>query len=63
MLSTTASLGLLLWSPDVSLSQIEKYTYSAEEHVKPGAFLATSLLHTNIASDVDAPLTLLVGSK
>jgi 26S proteasome regulatory subunit N1 len=60
MLSTTASLGLLLlWSPDVGLSQIDKYTYSAEEHIKAGALLATGLLHTNITSDIDAPLALL----
>lgn len=35
MMSAAASLGLsLLWDTDVGLSQVDKYTYSAEEHIK-----------------------------
>jgi len=35
MMSAAASLGLsLLWDTDVGLSHIDKYTYSAEEHIK-----------------------------
>ena len=35
MMSAAASLGLsLLWDIDLGLSQIDKYTYSAEEHIK-----------------------------
>jgi hypothetical protein len=35
MMSAAASLGLsLLWDTDLGLSHIDKYTYSAEEHIK-----------------------------
>ena len=35
MLSAAASLGLsLLWDTDVSLSHVDKYTYSSEEYIK-----------------------------
>ena len=34
-MSAAASLGLsLLWDTEVGLSHIDKYTYSAEEHIK-----------------------------
>jgi hypothetical protein len=37
MMSAAASLGLsLLWDTEVGLSHIDKYTYSAEEHIKVG---------------------------
>lgn len=37
MMSAAASLGLsLLWDTDVGLSHVDKYTYSAEEHIKVG---------------------------
>lgn len=33
----TASLGLsMLWDSDVGVSQVDKYSYSAEEHIKVG---------------------------
>lgn len=39
MMSAAASLGLsLLWDTEVGLSHIDKYTYSAEEHIKVGGF-------------------------
>lgn len=35
MMSAAASLGLsLLWDTDMGLTHIDKYTYSAEEHIK-----------------------------
>jgi hypothetical protein len=35
MMSAAASLGLsLLWETDVGISHVDKYTYSAEEHIK-----------------------------
>lgn len=35
MLSAAASLGLsMLWDSEIGLSQIDKYTYSAEEYIK-----------------------------
>ena len=38
-MSAAASLGLsLLWDTDLGLSHIDKYTYSAEEHIKVGSY-------------------------
>ena len=35
MMSAAASLGLsLLWETEVGISHVDKYTYSAEEHIK-----------------------------
>lgn len=35
MMSTTASLGLiLLWDVDAGLTQIDKYLYSTEDYIK-----------------------------
>jgi hypothetical protein len=35
MMSATASLGMsMLWDSDVGVSQVDKYSYSAEEHIK-----------------------------
>lgn len=35
MFSAAASLGVsLLWDTDVGLSQIDKYAYATEEHIK-----------------------------
>ncbi len=35
MMSASASLGLsLLWDTEIGLSHVDKYTYSAEEHIK-----------------------------
>jgi len=34
-MSAAASLGLsLLWETEVGISHVDKYTYSAEEHIK-----------------------------
>ncbi|KAH9942824.1 armadillo-type protein [Amylocystis lapponica] len=60
MMSAAASLGLsLLWDTDVGLSQVDKYTYSAEEHIKAGALLATGILNTGVRTEADAALALL----
>ncbi|KAJ8515874.1 hypothetical protein ONZ45_g6768 [Pleurotus djamor] len=60
MMSAAASLGLsLLWDTDIGLSHVDKYTYSAEEHIKAGALLATGILHTGVRSEADAALALL----
>jgi 26S proteasome regulatory subunit N1 len=43
MMSAAASLGLsLLWDTDVGLSHVDKYTYSAEEHIKVGNLLVST---------------------
>ncbi|GLB39111.1 putative 26S proteasome regulatory complex, non-ATPase subcomplex, Rpn1 subunit [Lyophyllum shimeji] len=60
MMSAAASLGLsLLWDTDVGLSHVDKYTYSAEEHIKAGALLATGILNTGVRTEADAALALL----
>ncbi|KAH9962205.1 26S proteasome regulatory complex non-ATPase subcomplex Rpn1 subunit [Russula dissimulans] len=60
MLSAAASLGLsLLWDTDIGLSHVDKYTYSSEEYIKAGAFLATGILNTGVRSEADAALALL----
>ncbi|KAF4563925.1 proteasome regulatory particle base subunit [Pleurotus pulmonarius] len=60
MMSASASLGLsLLWDTEIGLSHVDKYTYSAEEHIKAGALLATGILHTGVRSEADAALALL----
>lgn len=42
MMSAAASLGLsLLWDTDIGLSHVDKYTYSAEEHIKVRVILST----------------------
>ncbi|KAH9916726.1 armadillo-type protein [Epithele typhae] len=60
MLSASASLGLsLLWDTDEGLSQIDKYTYSPEEHIKSGALLAFGILNCGVRTEADAALALL----
>ena len=46
MMSTTASLGLiLLWDVDGGLTQIDKYLYSGVDFIKAGALLACGIVH------------------
>ncbi|KAI0694186.1 armadillo-type protein [Cytidiella melzeri] len=60
MMSAAASLGLsLLWDTDIGLSHVDKYTYSAEEHIKAGALLATGILNTGVRTEADAAMALL----
>ena len=49
MMSATASIGLiLLWDVDGGLSQIDKYLYSPEDHIKAGALLACGIVNTGV---------------
>ncbi|XP_076803657.1 26S proteasome non-ATPase regulatory subunit 2-like [Clavelina lepadiformis] len=60
MLAATASLGLvLLWDVDGGLSQIDKYLYSSEDHIKAGALLACGIVNSGIRNDCDPALALL----
>ncbi|KAI5122903.1 hypothetical protein M0805_007581 [Coniferiporia weirii] len=60
MMSAAASLGLsLLWDTDVGLSHVDRYTYSSEEYIKAGAFLATGILNCGVKTEADAALALL----
>lgn len=60
MLSATASLGLiLLWDVDGGLTPIDKYLYSAEDHIKSGALLACGIVNCGVRHEVDPALALL----
>lgn len=60
MLSATASLGLiLLWDVDGGLTPIDKYLYSAEDHIKSGALLACGIVNCGVRNEVDPALALL----
>lgn len=60
MMSAAASLGVsLLWDTDGGISQIDKYTYATEDHIKAGALLANGLLHCGVRTDMDVALALL----
>ena len=57
MMSAAASLGLvLLWNVEEGLTQIDKFLYSNDDHIKAGAALAGTLgtsymrmhMHTHI---------------
>lgn len=59
-MSATASLGLsMIWDSEAGVDQIDKYSYSAEEHIKAGAFLAMGILHSGIRPDPDVAFALL----
>jgi 26S proteasome regulatory subunit N1 len=60
MLSTAASLGmLLLWDVEGGLDKIDKYQYAAEDPVKAGALLALGIVNSGIRNDGDPALSLL----
>jgi 26S proteasome regulatory subunit N1 len=60
MLSTAASLGmLLLWDVDGGLTQIDKYLYSNESFIKAGALLACGIVNSGVRNECDPALALL----
>ncbi|WVR04596.1 hypothetical protein IAU60_001606 [Kwoniella sp. DSM 27419] len=60
MMSATASIGMsLLWDTENGIDHIDKYSYSAEEHIKAGAFLATGILQAGIRTETDIAYALL----
>ncbi|KAG7091885.1 hypothetical protein E1B28_008286 [Marasmius oreades] len=60
MMSAAASLGLsLLWDVDMGLTHIDKYSYSAEEYIKAGCYLATGIVNSSVRTETDAALALL----
>ena len=60
MLSTTASLGMLLrWDVEGGIDRIDKYTYSDDKNIKAGACLALGLLNTGVRNDTEPALALL----
>ena len=64
MMSTTASLGMLLrWDIESGLDQIDKYTYAEEEQIKAGALLAIGILNSGVRIDAEPALALLSGPE
>ncbi|KAF2031531.1 26S proteasome non-ATPase-like protein regulatory subunit 2 [Setomelanomma holmii] len=60
MLSTTASLGmLLLWDVETGLDKIDPYTNVEDDMVKAGAMLATGIFNSGVRMDSDPALALL----
>jgi 26S proteasome regulatory subunit N1 len=60
MMSATASIGMsMLWDSESGIDHIDKYSYSAEEHIKAGAFLAMGILHSGVRPDPDVAFALL----
>lgn len=60
MLSTAASLGLLmLWDVEMGLDKIDQYTYVTEDYIKAGAMLATGIVNSGISLDADPAMGLL----
>ena len=60
MISTTASLGMLMqWDYETGLEKIDKYQYVDENEVKAGAVLALGILNAGVRIDTDPALALL----
>jgi len=60
MLSTTASLGMLLQGDvEEGLDKIDKFTYASEDQIKAGALLAIGILNSGVRLDSDPALALL----
>ncbi|KAJ5558492.1 Armadillo-like helical [Penicillium sp. DV-2018c] len=60
MLSTTASLGMLLHRDvEEGLDNIDKFTYAQEDQVKAGALLAIGILNSGVRIESDPALALL----
>ncbi|GBP85213.1 26S proteasome non-ATPase regulatory subunit 2 [Eumeta japonica] len=60
MLSAAASLGMIhLWDVDGGLTPIDKYLYTADDHIKAGALLALGLVNCGVRNECDPALALL----
>lgn len=60
MISTTASLGLLLrWDIEKGLDEIDKFTYAQEDQIKAGALLAIGILNSGVRMDSEPAMALL----
>ncbi|KAH7328345.1 armadillo-type protein [Stachybotrys elegans] len=60
MMSTVASMGtLLLWDIENGLDKIDRYTYSNEDEVAAGAYLAIGIMNSGVRIDSEPALALL----
>ncbi|KAJ9088939.1 proteasome regulatory particle base subunit [Entomophthora muscae] len=59
-MSATASLGLiLLWNMNEAFSQVDRYTYSTDDHIKAGALLAYGIANNRTKLESDPTYALL----
>lgn len=64
MLSTTASLGVLLrWDVEGGIDRIDKFTYAEDSNIKAGAMLALGILNTGVRDETEPALALLSDEK
>jgi 26S proteasome regulatory subunit N1 len=60
MISTTASLGMLLqWDAEEGLDKIVKYSYAEEKEIKAGYALAVGILNSSVRTEEEPALALL----
>ncbi|MCJ1370905.1 proteasome regulatory particle base subunit [Loxospora ochrophaea] len=60
MMSTTASMGMLLqWDVEMGLDKIDNFTYAKEDQIKAGALLAIGILNSGVRLDSDPAMALL----
>ncbi|KAI9801740.1 MAG: proteasome regulatory particle base subunit [Sarcosagium campestre] len=60
MMSTTASVGMLLqWDVEMGLDKIDKFTYAQEDYIKAGAFLAIGIINSGVRMESDPAMALL----
>ncbi|KAL2853217.1 armadillo-type protein [Aspergillus pseudoustus] len=64
MLSTTASMGMLLHRDvEIGLDKIDKFTYASEDQIRAGALLSIGILNSGVRIDSDPALALLSDSE
>ena len=60
MLSTTASLGMLLkWDVEAGIERVDKFTYAEDTNIKAGALLALGMLNSGVRNETEPALALL----
>ena len=60
MLSTTASLGMLLkWDVESGIDRVDKFTYAEDNNIKAGALLALGMVNSGVRNETEPALALL----
>jgi len=63
MLSTAASLGMLLqWDVEIGLDKVDAYTYLEEDYIKAGALLGSGIICSGVRNEAEPALALLSDS-
>ncbi|KAI5301466.1 proteasome regulatory particle base subunit [Ascosphaera pollenicola] len=64
MLSTTASMGMLLqWDVETGLDKIDKFTNTKEDQIRAGAMLGIGILSSSVRNESDAAMALLAAEE